>query len=229
MARNLTEQLVHDLGLAIIQGTYGEDGGLPSEAVICEDFGVSRTSTREAVKMLSSKGMLGSRPRQGIRILPETRWNLFDPELLGWLLQSRPSHDLLLEFAQMRVGIEPESAALAAQYAKPEDIAQIEAAWQRMFDAKTGLEDGLKADIDFHVAILCASGNRFYKQMSAFIETALRISIRYTNQAKGVHSADVDAHEVLLQAIKDKKPELARQQNLLLLDEVVELIQNNPI
>lgn len=225
MARNLTEQVVHDLGLAIIQGKYGEEGSLPSEAAICVEYNVSRTATREAVKMLSAKGLLGSRPRQGIRVLPETRWNLFDPELLGWVLKSRPSPELLLEFAQMRAGIEPISAALAAEFGKPEEIADIEAAVQRLRDAESGLEDGLQADIDFHVAILAASGNRFYKQMSSFIATALTMSIRYTNSVKGVTIANVIAHEELFNAIKAKKPELARQLNDALMDEILELIQ----
>jgi len=225
MSKNLTQQLVHDLGMAIINGEYGINGSLPSEAVISEQFGISRSATREAVKMLTAKGLLLSRPRQGIRVLPETSWNMFDTEVLGWLLNSRPSSELLLEFAQMRFGIEPEAAALAAEYKNPEKIAEIEAACLRMADAELGLDDPLDADICFHVAILHASNNRFYKQMSAFIETALRVSIRYTNAIKGVAGADAKAHEQVLNAIKKGNSRLARKKVEDLLTEAIELIK----
>ena len=225
MQRNLTHQLVHDLGLAIVQGKYAVGDGLPSEADICLQFEVSRSATREAVKMLAAKGLLNSRPRQGIRVLPEERWNMFDTQVLGWLLDSRPSRKLLLEFAQMRFGIEPEAAALAAENGTPEAIAEIESALQRMVDAVSGMEDPLSSDISFHSAILQASGNRFYGQMRAFIETALRVSIRFTNAIKGVGGADVDAHAKVLRAIKQRNPRLARKNVESLLAETIELIE----
>lgn len=225
MQRNLTHQLVHDLGLAIVQGKYAVNAALPSEADICEQFGVSRSATREAVKMLAAKGLLTSRPRQGIRVLPEGRWNMFDPEVLGWLLQSRPSLDLLLEFTQMRQGIEPHAAALAAEHATPEAIADIEAALKRMEDAAAGFDDVLDSDISFHTAILAASGNRFFAQMSAFVETALRVSIRFTNAMKGVTAADVDAHAGIFNAIRRRNPKLARKKVEVLLEESIELIE----
>jgi len=225
MQRNLTHQLVHDLGLAIVQGSYAVGAALPSEAEICKQFGVSRSATREAVKMLAAKGLLNSRPRQGIRVLPEARWNMFDTEVLGWLLQSRPSRDLLLEFTQMRQGVEPSAAALAAENATPEAIADIEAALQRMADAEAGFDDALESDIGFHTSILVASGNRFYVQMSAFVETALRVSIRFTNAMKGVTGADVRAHADIYNAIRKHNPKLARRKVEVLLDESIELIE----
>lgn len=225
MQRNLTHQLVHDLGLAIVQGKYAINASLPTEAEICKQFSVSRSATREAVKMLAAKGLLNSRPRQGIRVLPESQWNMFDTEVLGWLLQSRPSLDLLLEFTQMRRGIEPAAAALAAEHATPGAVAEIEAALQRMRDAEAGFDDALESDIRFHTAILVASGNRFIAQMSAFVETALRVSIRFTNAMKGVSGADVDAHAEILSAIKKHNPRLARKRVEALLEESIELIE----
>lgn len=225
MQRNLTHQLVHDLGMAIVQGKYAIGANLPSEADICKQFGVSRSATREAVKMLAAKGLLTSRPRQGIRVLPESHWNMFDTEVLGWLLHSRPSLDLLLEFTQMRRGVEPSAAALAALHATPEAIAAIEAALQRMRDAEAGFDDALESDISFHKAILEASGNRFFAQMSSFVETALRVSIRFTNAMKGVAGADVDAHAEILNAIRKHNAQLASSKADALLEESIELIE----
>jgi len=67
--RNLTQQVVHELGKKIMQGSYKVGDSLPSEADLCTQFNISRTATREAVKMLTAKGLISSRPRQGIKVV----------------------------------------------------------------------------------------------------------------------------------------------------------------
>jgi DNA-binding FadR family transcriptional regulator len=77
----------------------------------------------------------------------------------------------------MRACIEPQAAALAAAHGTPEAVAAIEAALGRMVEAESGLDDPLESDIGFHSAILLASENRFFAQLTSFVETALRVSI----------------------------------------------------
>jgi len=69
---NLTQQVADTLGNDIINGKYGAHNPVPSEAVLCEQLEVSRSAAREAVKSLAAKGLITSRARQGIRVLPET-------------------------------------------------------------------------------------------------------------------------------------------------------------
>ena len=111
--RNLTYGLHETLGRAIVVGDYA-DKPFPNEADIVREHGVSRSVTREAVKMLAAKGLLGARPKQGTFVLPEESWNLLDPDVLRWLLEREASIDLLRHFNELRVGVEPEAAALAA-------------------------------------------------------------------------------------------------------------------
>ncbi|MCH2058686.1 MAG: FadR family transcriptional regulator [Thalassotalea sp.] len=223
---NLTHQLTHNLGMAIVKGDYPVGAGLPSEADLCLQYEVSRSATREAVKMLSAKGLISSRPKQGILVLPESNWNMFDTDVLSWILNSKPSLTLLKEFTQVRVAIEPQAAALAAENATEEQLASIEKALNRMEDAGKGLDDPLDADIAFHTAILSASGNRFIGQLTDFIGTALRVSIRYTNRIKGVPGADVQKHADILNTIKSRDPEKARDSVKTILDEALELIES---
>lgn len=223
---NLTQQLTHKLGMAIVQGKYDETGRLPSEAELCTQFDVSRTATREAVKMLSAKGMLSSRPKQGIKVQPQSLWNMFDTDVLEWILSSQPSLALLKEFNQMRYALEPEAAALAAQNPYEENTAFLQYAVQRMENADLGLDDPLESDIAFHTGILEASQNRFISQMQEFTATALRVSIRYTNRIKGVTGADVEKHREVLNAIKAHNPDLARSLMQKLLGEAIELIDS---
>lgn len=223
---NLTHKLTYDLGLAIVQGVYPVGTGLPSEADLCIKYDVSRSSTREAVKMLSAKGLISSRPKQGIRVLPESSWNMFDTDVLKWILSSKPSLSLLKEFTQVRIAMEPQVAALAAVTATYQQLADIEKALARMVDADKGLDDPLEADIAFHTAMLVASNNRFFLQLSEFISTALHVSIRYTNRIKGVPGADVQKHAEILETIKSRNPDKAKKAVEAILDEVLELIES---
>ncbi|ASM56318.1 hypothetical protein PNIG_p0036 (plasmid) [Pseudoalteromonas nigrifaciens] len=224
--QNLTQQLAHDLGFAIVRGIYPINEGLPSEADLCIKYDVSRSATREAVKMLSAKGLISSRPKQGIRVLPESSWNMFDTDVLRWILSSNPSLSLLKEFTQVRVALEPQAAALAAISATAEQLAEIDNALARMADADKGLDDTLEADIAFHTSILVASNNRFFVQLTEFISTALRVSIRYTNHIKGVPGADVAKHADILNTIKSRNPERAKKAVETILEEALELIES---
>ena len=89
LGRNLTFGLQEVLGRAIIVGDYA-DRPFPTEAEIVKQHGVSRSVTREAVKMLGAKGLLSARPKQGTFVRPQEAWNLFDIDVLRWLLE-RPS------------------------------------------------------------------------------------------------------------------------------------------
>lgn len=196
----LTEQVLESLGQAIVAGKF-DSGGFPTEAEISQLFHTSRSVTREAVKMLTAKGMLTARPRSGITAQPQECWSLLDPDVLRWMLEKRFSHDLLRHFTEMRLGLEPEAAALAAKYATPKAVQAIEDGLQRMVDAEQGHGDHLEADVAFHVAVLRATNNPFYAQLDELITTALKISIRLTNHIKG-HTASISAHRRVLNAIK---------------------------
>ncbi len=222
---NLSQRMTQELGKAIVCGVYPKDESLPTEAELCEQFGVSRTAVREAVKMLSAKGLISSRPRQGIRILPEQEWNIFDSDLLRWSLEGNPSLRVLREFLQMRIAIEPEAASLAARYADDTAIDAIGEALEGMRDAKNKPEEGLQADINFHVSILYASKNRFYIRLRDFIQTALNVSIRHTNVIKGDQDAVIDDHAKVYNAIRNRNPERAKAAMLLLIDEALTFIE----
>lgn len=223
--RNLTHQLTHQLGAAIVQGQYAIEKSFPTEAELSTQFNISRSVTREAVKMLTAKGLIASRPRQGIRVMPSTHWNMFDADVLSWTLNARPSLELLREFTQLRMAIEPEAAALAAENAADKALIQtIGNALARMKKADEGLDDPLAADIEFHCAVLSASNNRFFYQLREFIQVALRVSIASTNQLKGVLTANYDDHKRIYDAICAGDKEKAAAAVKVLLVEVMELI-----
>ena len=94
LGRNLTYGMLDHLGKMIVTGGYDERP-FPTEAELSIQHSVSRSVTREAVKMLTAKGLLSARPRQGTIVQPSSSWNLFDADILRWLLERKFSLDLL--------------------------------------------------------------------------------------------------------------------------------------
>lgn len=207
--RNLTQQLVHELGKQIMQGSYKVGDSLPSEADLCTQFNISRTATREAVKMLTAKGLISSRPRQGIKVVDSKHWNLFDVDVLNWILLGKPDLYLLRHFLQLRLAIEPEAAFLAAQYATDADLQAIEKALVRMKDATSGMDDTHEADIEFHQSVLSASNNPFFIQLKNFITTALKVNIRFTNRLIAVTMDEYQAHRDIFEHIQNNEAQAA--------------------
>lgn len=223
--QNLTSSIVQDLGIAIVTGKYSDKNPFPVEAELCKQYGASRSILREAVKMLTAKGLLGARPGQGTWVQPEESWNLFDPDVLHWLLERKFSLSLLIEFTQIRLAVEPAAAAMAATGAGPVEKAAIKHALNRMVAAERGEDDSLTSDIAFHVSILHASGNRFYANLQELTETALRFSIRTTNRFKGVRLASVNDHKKVSDAILAGNAAAAETAMRDLIEEALDLIR----
>ena len=220
--RNLTYALLDSVGKAIVVGAY-DANPFPTEADLAKQYEVSRSVTREAVKMLTAKGLLVARPRKGTSVQPTRAWNLFDPDVLRWMLERKFSLDLLRQFNELRIAIEPMAAMLAAETADAAGLAEIEVGYQRMVAAEAGDDDPLEADIAFHIAVLEASANPFYAQFRDVVKTALRTSIRFTNRFKG-RTASLPQHRAVLTAIQARDGEAARAAMQALIEDVMALI-----
>ena len=221
---NLTLSIVQHLGAAVVSGKYSKHNPFPFEADLCRQYGASHSTLREAVKMLTAKGLLRSRPRQGTWVQPQESWNLWDSDVLHWLLEREPWLDLLIELTQVRLTIEPAAAALATRVAGRAEKAAIQQALARMIAAERGDDDPLESDIAFHIAILEASANPFFVQLRGLVRTALRLSIRISNRRKGVRLAGVVAHKKIADAIIAGTPEAAASSMRALIQEVLDLI-----
>jgi DNA-binding FadR family transcriptional regulator len=219
--------MLDHLGKQIVTGAF-TDKAFPTEGELSKQHGVSRSVTREAVKMLSAKGLLSARPRQGTIVQPISSWNLFDADVLSWLLERKFSLELLAQFNQLRSAIEPAAAALAAADSDEAGLVAIRGGFARMVAAEKGDDDTLDADIAFHLAVLRASGNPFFDQFRDVVATALRTSIRFTNRIQG-RTADLAAHDAVRRAIERHDPAAARIAMSNIIDDVVQLIEAQPL
>ena len=198
---SLVDKMEATIGNRIVNGDHAPNDVFQI-ADLCTEFDASRTVLREAIKSLTSKGLVTSRASVGTIVLPQPHWNLSDPDVLEWFLHATGTRlPLIREFNDFRLGIEPSAAALAASRSNTADIAKIFSALERMRAAENGLDHSLDADVEFHVAILHATGNRFFINMRHTIAVALRISIGVTNRQKSVTVASAADHAKIADAI----------------------------
>lgn len=219
LGRNLTFGLLDLLGRAIVAGDY-EGPSFPNEKELATRHSVSRSVTREALKMLAAKGLIGTRPKSGTFVMPQEHWNLFDTDVLSWMLERPPSIALLRRFNELRAGIEPQAAALAARRADQQQREAIRRGLERMRAAERDEDDPLDSDLAFHEAVLRATDNPFFIQFRDVVATALRVSIRLTNKIAG-HTARVVEHDAVYRAISAGDGASAAENMRAVIDEVL--------
>jgi len=212
-----------ELGQAIVTGAYDETP-LPSENELCEQFGASRTVIREAIKLLTAKGLIFTRQRFGTRINPIGDWNLLDPDVTTWLALRPPSKRMCLEFAHMRLAIEPVAASLAARCSDAKLIGDIENQFSEMVRFQNKPNRLREADVAFHIAILRASESDFFWRLKAFIKAALEMSIGVSQKAGGI---SLELHQDLLEAIVGRRPDDAEHRARLLLQNAIQMIESH--
>src|SRR5258707_8213146 len=149
---NLTTQILQDLGRAIVTGRFSHGNTFPFESELCQQYSASRPVVREAVKMLTTKGLLVARPRSGTTGQPEDRWIFLDPDVLRWMLQRNLSIELLVDFTEVRLAIEPRAAGMAARGATEAQRDHIMEPIGRSIAADPGEDAALKADNAFPVS-----------------------------------------------------------------------------
>lgn len=211
LRKSLYNKVAHDLGQRILRGDFKPGALLPNEAECGQIYKVSRTAVREAVKMLSAKGLIQSRPKIGSRVEPRAAWNLLDRDVLGWYCATVDFHKFAHDVQQIRFMIEPEAAALAAIHRTQAQLAEIDTAYQGMAE---GVDDEAAwnvADVRFHLAVLHASGNDFISPFGRVIESLLANLFSGTVGHLRNRVRVLPLHEAVLVAIRVKKPDAARR------------------
>ena len=197
------------IGKRIVRGEFPPGSILPNEAKWATDFKVSRSAVREAIKILMAKNLLVSRPKVGSRVEPRERWSLLDHDILTWYATAPNREKFLQSLQQFRYIVEPEAAALAAEFHSEEQMDEISIACHDMATAPS-LSARTDADVRFHVSILRATNNELLLPLGVIIDQALNnLFIFITRQAKDIHHAQ-DLHDKIERSIRQRKPQAAR-------------------
>jgi DNA-binding FadR family transcriptional regulator len=199
----LHENVLTALGAQIVSG-----GLQPGQVLTLDDVsaqhGVSRSVAREAIRVLESMGMVASRRRVGLTIQPSDQWNVFDPRVIRWRLESGDRAAQLVSLSELRLGFEPAAAALAAQRANPHQCRIMAAAVSDMvMHGRSGdLESYLLADKVFHQTLLEASGNEMFRALNGVVAEILTGRTHHGLMPETPNPEAIALHDEVARAIR---------------------------
>ena len=198
-----TKIAVDVLGRRIANDAYRPGEVMPTEPELASSLGVSRTTVRDAIKVLSGKGMVRTARRYGTRVRAVEEWNLLDADVAAWHDPSHPRLQLLFsETTELRTIIEPQAAALAAVRATPQQVSAIVESAYAIHPHAGAVEELFAADCTFHATILDATGNLLMRQLRPIILTMLWISYEYGVLAKSQEPVSREGHIHVAEAIR---------------------------
>jgi len=200
-----------DLGVAIVTGQHPPGKVLPGEIEIAEKFGVSRSVVREALRMLSARGLIESRPKTGTRVKSRESWHLLDPILLEWMFEAAPPASFVRALFELRLIVEPAAAELAAKKKTARQLAVMGHSIEEMAKHKLNTPEGQLADQEFHAAILEATDNELLVNLSASIGAAVRWTTHFKYRSSKHPRDPIEEHRQLFEAIADGDGERARR------------------
>lgn len=202
MATDLVHSAVQLIVTAIAAGRFAPGQALPREAELADMFAVSRLTMREAVRILSDRGVLDVRRGRGTYVAPQEKWS--DPATLIAVLASQTDQRTLgIQLIEVRRMIEVGAAGLAAANRTAADIENLQR-WLTVYtqaSQKSDIDTALAADIAFHDGILAASHNPLIPVMMSPLASAVARSRRSTTEIPAVRKRAAHHHQLIFAAI----------------------------
>lgn len=207
-----TREAVETIGRRIAGDLYVPGEIMPTELELAASLEVSRTTVRDAVKVLSGKGLVRTARRYGTRVCPVEEWNLLDAEVVGWHEPTHPRVRMMfVQTTELRCILEPEAAALAAERATEEQRRLISEAAHAMNPGGDDLQALFEADCRFHATMLDATGNQMMRQLRRIILAMVRVSYEFGVLAADGGLVTREGHIRVADAITRGETDLARR------------------
>src|SRR6478736_4974780 len=209
--RSLAHDVVDTLSGRIRDGSLASGEKLPTEAAIMEEFGVSRTVVREAISRLQAAGLVATRHGVGTFVVGMGDATIFriSPEQLGTLQD-------VIAVLELRIGVETESAALAAVRRTPENLVTLRNALAAFITAVEEGRDAVGPDFQFHLEIARATQNHHFADLMATLGGMMIPRARLEppgplTPERQAYLRKVNAeHESIVEAISQQDPDAAR-------------------
>lgn len=206
--KRLTDQIIDQLTAMIEDGKFKPGDKLPSEPVLMEQFGVGRSSLREAIGALSLVGLLTVRPGQGTHVAASGGGTAAKPLRVSMFLSWR---DRLHEFIEARIALEQILAGMAAERATDEEIEEIRRAHNRLKQAKITGSKAIQADLVFHMSIANASHNSVLARFLEELRHPVRNWMKQKASLLDGYDRVYEQHDAVFCAILARDPVRARQ------------------
>ncbi|QNG61615.1 FadR/GntR family transcriptional regulator [Metabacillus idriensis] len=210
--KRIYEVIVEQLKEFFLNGELKQGDKLPPERELASRFNVSRTSIREALRILEINGVIEIRQGGGSYI-KKTGFPCTSEELSAVI--SKAENHLVYEMLELRRAIEADSAYLAAQRATSQELNKLRKALELMAASKNDVESGLKADFNFHLNIVQATHNSLFIELIQTLSEQMEDTIRATRRHRlsdpdRAHDT-IDEHKKIYAAIASGNSTLAKQ------------------
>lgn len=210
----MSSQVARIIGTKIVGGEYQPGDTLPIEGDLCTQYGVSRTTVREAIKHLAGKRLIDVQPKIGTRVLPFNDWNLLDREVLAWRLNAQFDSKIVEDIFEMRLCFEPRASYLAARYGSADDHRLIEKRYTKLASIVQEGNDirlAAQADLEFHMTIINLSQNGMFITIGSAIKAAMRVSSEMLQRHASHPSEDLALYDDVRNHIVSREPEAAAE------------------
>ncbi|HLH50234.1 MAG TPA: FadR/GntR family transcriptional regulator [Roseiarcus sp.] len=214
----MSAQVARILGTRIVSGEFRPGDSLPIESELCQAYGVSRSTIREAVKNLAAKRLIEVAPKIGTRVLPFSSWNLLDPDVLSWRLNAQFDRRIVEDLYEMRQCFEPRACYLATREGTDEDLEHVRRCYADMLSMLHTPALAASAETEFHLAIIAATHNGLFVTIGGAVKTALRVSFALTQKNPSRQPIDLTPYEAVLSSIMARRGEEAGEAMRGLLD-----------
>lgn len=193
----LAEQVQEQIYQYILDKPFAVGDKLPNEFALGEMFKVGRSTVREAVKLLVSRGILEVRRGSGTYVVSTTPADM-DP--LG-LRDLEDKMALALDLANVRIILEPGIAEMAAQNATDEDIEKLRGLCDLVERKIKEGDNYIADDIAFHTCVAECAKNKVVEQLIPIIDTAVLMFVNVTH--KKLMQETVMTHRAVADAIAE--------------------------
>ncbi|MFI7300725.1 FadR/GntR family transcriptional regulator [Streptomyces sp. NPDC050121] len=208
----LAHAVVESLTDSIVSGVIPSGSTLPVEPELCETFGVSRITIREAVKSLEAKGLVRARQGSGTTVTPSEEWNLLDPVVLAATVRHDDELVVLDQLVGVRSALEAQMAAQAAEVATDDDLREVERLLGRLDEEIATPARFVETDVLFHDRIMQASRNRLGRSIIRTVHTQARSTFLYTGTPDGHACEQANAeHRRIAERLLARDPQGAAQ------------------
>lgn len=223
VAGGLHARILDQLGLAVC-GQSLASGTVMKIEDIEREYGASRSVIRETVRVLESMGLVSSRRRVGVLVLPAAEWNLYDPQVIRWRLASDARAAQLRSLTELRTAIEPEAARLAALRSTLENASDLMGLAGRLWAAgESGDQElFLSLDTQFHALVLASSGNEMFAKLDELVTEVLAGRTHYGLMPNYPHEEALQLHVDVAAAIQRGAADIAQSSMLRIMERTTE-------
>lgn len=219
-----TDRAISLLTDLIVSGRFASGDLLPSEAELCKQLGVSRPTVRMALRTLETRGLVVTKQGVGVRVTDRTRQAVTDSIELMLLRGGAGPRDVL----EVRLMLECQGAALAAQRATDEELVLIAAAIEALRDRRLDVDQTVEADLRFHLLVAEASQNAVLVALVHAIRGLLRDTIAATWRVSDRAEERLRDHARVFDAVAARDPtaaEAAMRAHLCRTERLVDVIR----